>query len=34
MDKSKIYAMILMLPVIPKNLVPEGARRITTYSTV
>ncbi|XP_003246843.3 uncharacterized protein LOC100569633 isoform X1 [Acyrthosiphon pisum] len=32
MDKSKIYAMIQMLPVIPKNLVPEGEKRISTYS--
>ncbi|XP_060864461.1 uncharacterized protein LOC132940746 [Metopolophium dirhodum] len=32
MDKSKIYALIQMLPVIPENLVPEGAKRISTYS--
>ncbi|XP_022168290.1 uncharacterized protein LOC111032321 [Myzus persicae] len=32
MDKSKIHAMIEMLPVIPKNLVPKNPGCITTYS--
>ncbi|XP_022168501.1 uncharacterized protein LOC111032462 [Myzus persicae] len=32
MDKSKIYAMIQMLPVIPKKLVPKSPWCITTYS--
>ncbi|XP_022168389.1 uncharacterized protein LOC111032392 [Myzus persicae] len=32
MDKSKIYAMIQVYPVIPTNLVPKGSRSISTYS--
>ncbi|CAI6365774.1 unnamed protein product [Macrosiphum euphorbiae] len=32
MDKSKIYAMVQMLPVLPQSLLLEGEKRITTYS--
>ncbi|XP_022168390.1 uncharacterized protein LOC111032393 [Myzus persicae] len=32
MDKSKIYAMIQVYPIIPITIVPEGSRSDSTYS--
>jgi hypothetical protein len=34
MDKSKIYALIQVTVIIPKSLVAEFDKEITTYSIV